>query len=178
LLVLFAPIVILVITLGFLRIAEGLVVGELSPLEILELYVTELVLFSVVAYGLYRASMTAVEGRVDDRRDDRGGDPEDGEQARAHHRPLTGARTADPDRSGDDPRATSCGIGPPGGSRQPRSPLRGGFHRADSGSHPIAAVNVGECRFAVAIPGLLVFTVPRLIDGFPGCIDRTAVLAP
>lgn len=90
LLILFTPIVILVITLGFLQIAEGLVPGELSALELLELYVIELVVFAVTAYVLYRASMTAMEGRVAEPPGERDHDAERGESERWHRRPMSG----------------------------------------------------------------------------------------
>lgn len=97
LLVLFTPIVILVITLGFLQIAEGLVLGELSPFELLELYVIELVLFAVIAYSLYRASMTAMEGRVAEPPGERDRDADRGEPNEWHERPMSG-RDRDRDR--------------------------------------------------------------------------------
>jgi len=53
-LLLFVPALILVATLGFLLVAEGLVLGELSLLELVELYVIELLLLAAVAYALYR----------------------------------------------------------------------------------------------------------------------------
>jgi TRAP-type mannitol/chloroaromatic compound transport system permease small subunit len=53
-LLLLVPALILVATLGFLLVAEGLVIGELSLLELLELYVIELLLIAAIAYALYR----------------------------------------------------------------------------------------------------------------------------
>ena len=53
-LLLLVPALILVATLGFLLVAEGLVLGELSLLELLELYVIELLLIAAIAYALYR----------------------------------------------------------------------------------------------------------------------------
>ncbi|MFC7154224.1 hypothetical protein ACFQPA_01985 [Halomarina halobia] len=78
LLVIFAPVVILSITLGFLLVAEGLVLSELSLLEILELYLLDLALFVGAAYLLYRLTLLSVERRLPeaaddpDRTDDRG----------------------------------------------------------------------------------------------------------
>jgi hypothetical protein len=54
LLLLFVPVLILVATLGFLLVAEGLVLGELSVVELLELYVVELLLSAAGAYLLFR----------------------------------------------------------------------------------------------------------------------------
>jgi len=54
LLLLFVPVLILVATLAFLLVAEGLVLGELSVVELLELYVIELLLTAAGAYLLFR----------------------------------------------------------------------------------------------------------------------------
>lgn len=64
LLILFAPIAILTLTLGFLSLTGDIVLGELTPLEFLELYIIELVLIVGFGYGIYRVTLWVVEHRV------------------------------------------------------------------------------------------------------------------
>lgn len=52
--VLFFPIILLTLTLGFLVFVGDLSFARLSPLELLELYVLELAASAAFAYGLYR----------------------------------------------------------------------------------------------------------------------------
>lgn len=63
-LVLLAPVVILLITLSFLVLAGDLVLGRVTLLEFLELYLIELVLFTGFAYALYRLMLTLVERQL------------------------------------------------------------------------------------------------------------------
>jgi hypothetical protein len=65
-LLLFVPALILVATLGFLLVAEGLVLGALSPLELFELYAIELVLTAAAAYVLYRVLGRSIRLHVPD----------------------------------------------------------------------------------------------------------------
>jgi hypothetical protein len=64
LLVLLAPALILVITLGTLALFGDLALGRLTPVEFLELYLIDLVLFFVLAYGVYRLTLWLVERQV------------------------------------------------------------------------------------------------------------------
>lgn len=61
LLVLFTPVILLVITIGFLLMAQSIVLNELSALEMLELYLIEVAIFGGFAYLLYRTTQTVVE---------------------------------------------------------------------------------------------------------------------
>ncbi|WP_339106056.1 hypothetical protein [Haloterrigena salinisoli] len=61
---LFAPVIILVLTIGFLMLAGGLVLGELSVIELLELYILELILFTVGSYLLFRFREYLVKERL------------------------------------------------------------------------------------------------------------------
>ena len=63
-LLLFVPVLILVATLAFLLIAEGLVLGELSVVELLELYVIELLLLTGGAYLLFRLLGYSVDSHL------------------------------------------------------------------------------------------------------------------
>jgi len=65
-LLLFVPVLILVATLAFLLIAEGLVLGELSVVELLELYVIELLLLAGGAYLLFRLLGYSIDTRLPD----------------------------------------------------------------------------------------------------------------
>lgn len=64
LLVLLAPALIIVLMISFLSITGDLVLGRLSLLEFLELYLIEFVAFSLIAYGLYRLTLRLVEQRL------------------------------------------------------------------------------------------------------------------
>lgn len=66
LLVLLGPVVILGITLAFLVVSEDFLLGQLTPLEFLELYTIDLIPFAVFAYGLYRLTLLLVENRLPD----------------------------------------------------------------------------------------------------------------
>lgn len=61
LLVVLAPVVILAITFSFLTFAAGLEQGEISTIEIVELYAIELVLLTAFAYLVYRLTLYIVE---------------------------------------------------------------------------------------------------------------------
>ncbi len=61
LLVILTPVVILVLALGFLLIAQSIVLEELSLIEIIEWYLLELLLFAGSAYLLYRLMIVSVE---------------------------------------------------------------------------------------------------------------------
>ncbi|GAA0238940.1 hypothetical protein ACFFQF_28805 [Haladaptatus pallidirubidus] len=64
LLVLFIPVILLVIMVGFLSLAQGIVLAELSVVEIIELYLLEVLVFASFAYLLYRLLLTAIEKRL------------------------------------------------------------------------------------------------------------------
>lgn len=64
LLVLLAPVVLLVLTLGFLVITGDLVLGRVTPLEFLELYIIDLVVLVAVGYGVYRLTIWLVAHRL------------------------------------------------------------------------------------------------------------------
>lgn len=64
LLLVIAPVVILWFTIGFLRLAGGLLLTELSLLELVELYVLELILFTAGTYLLFRLRRYAVAERL------------------------------------------------------------------------------------------------------------------
>lgn len=64
LLVLLAPALILVVTLGTLVLLGDLAFGQLTPVEFLELYLIDLVLFFVLAYGVYRLTLWLVKRQV------------------------------------------------------------------------------------------------------------------
>ncbi len=53
-LLLFAPAVLMVVTLVFLQLVHGLAIGELSPLELVELYLIEVALLAAFAYAIVR----------------------------------------------------------------------------------------------------------------------------
>ncbi len=59
-LVLLAPAVILLLTLGVLALLGELALGDLTPVEFLELYVVDLVVLAGLAYGIYRLTRWAV----------------------------------------------------------------------------------------------------------------------
>jgi hypothetical protein len=62
--VLLAPVLIIVLTLGALVLFADLALGRITPVELLELYILDLVLFVVLAYGVYRLTLWMVEHRV------------------------------------------------------------------------------------------------------------------
>lgn len=81
---LFTPVFILVVTLGFLVVAHGLVLGELSTIELVELYLLELLLLGGFALLLYRVVSTALERHLSAALDelehsDRDGEPPENE---------------------------------------------------------------------------------------------------
>jgi hypothetical protein len=64
LLVLLAPVVLLVLTLGFLVITGDLVLGRVTPVQFLELYLIDLTVLLVVGYGVYRLTLWLVADRL------------------------------------------------------------------------------------------------------------------
>lgn len=52
--IIFAPVVLIVLTVGFLSITGELVVGNITPLEFVELYLIDLIVFVGLGYGVYR----------------------------------------------------------------------------------------------------------------------------
>lgn len=62
--VLLAPVLIIALTLGALVIFADLVLGRITPVELLELYILDLLLFVVLAYGVYRVTLWMVVHRV------------------------------------------------------------------------------------------------------------------
>jgi hypothetical protein len=63
-LILLSPAVILVLTLGFLTFTGDLVLGRVTPLEFLELYIIELVVVVGFGYGLYRLTLRVAQQRL------------------------------------------------------------------------------------------------------------------
>lgn len=61
LLVVLTPVVILVITLFFLTFAAGLQQGEITTVELVELYAIEFVVLAAFAYLVYRLTLFVVE---------------------------------------------------------------------------------------------------------------------
>ncbi|WP_324664831.1 hypothetical protein [Haloarcula sediminis] len=86
---LFAPALFVVATLEFLILSGDLVLSEITPVEFLELYLIDLVLFAGVGYGVYRLTLWVVANRLPAASDVREADsaPDD---------------AADPEASGDD----------------------------------------------------------------------------
>ncbi|MEF8843771.1 MAG: hypothetical protein V5A62_19470 [Haloarculaceae archaeon] len=64
LLVILAPALLLALTVGFLVLAGDLVLGRVTPLEFLELYIIDLVLIAGVGYAIYRLTLWLVENRL------------------------------------------------------------------------------------------------------------------
>ncbi|QLG62754.1 hypothetical protein [Halorarum salinum] len=64
LLIVLGPVVLLVLTLGFLMVTGDLLVNQVTPVEFLELYVIDLLLFSAFGYGVYRLTLTLVESHL------------------------------------------------------------------------------------------------------------------
>ncbi|MFC7134651.1 MULTISPECIES: hypothetical protein [Salinibaculum] len=60
LLVVLTPAVVLTLTLSFLTVTGDIAAGQLTPLELLELYLLDLALLLVVGYLLYRLLMRLV----------------------------------------------------------------------------------------------------------------------
>lgn len=61
LLVILGPVLILVFTLGALTFFGDFVVGQVTFVELLELYLIELVVFLGLAYSVYRLTLWAVQ---------------------------------------------------------------------------------------------------------------------
>jgi hypothetical protein len=59
-LLLFTPAVLLALTVAFLFVAQSIVLADLSTVELVELYLIELVVFTAFAYLLYRVTRVAV----------------------------------------------------------------------------------------------------------------------
>jgi uncharacterized BrkB/YihY/UPF0761 family membrane protein len=60
-LVILLPALVLAVTLAFLQFAQAVAIGELSALELVELYLIEMVVFGVAAYLLYRLAIATLE---------------------------------------------------------------------------------------------------------------------
>lgn len=63
-LILLSPAVILVLTLGFLTFTGDLILGRVTPLEFLELYIIELIVLAGFGYGLYRLTLRVAQRRL------------------------------------------------------------------------------------------------------------------
>ncbi|MEF8856334.1 MAG: hypothetical protein V5A16_02805 [Haloplanus sp.] len=61
LLIVLSPVLILVLTLGTLTLFGDLIVGQLTFIELLELYLIDLVVFLGLAYGIYRLTLWTVQ---------------------------------------------------------------------------------------------------------------------
>ncbi|WP_436909872.1 hypothetical protein [Halosimplex marinum] len=83
-LVILAPAVILGLTLEFLVLTGDLVLGRVTLVELLELYLIDLVAVSVVAYLVYRLGQRLVHhgSAVTDPARDEDADGDDGEDSR------------------------------------------------------------------------------------------------
>lgn len=64
LLVLLGPVVIIVLTLGALVLFGALAVGDVTFVELVELYLLELVLFVGFSYGVYRLSLWLIRNQL------------------------------------------------------------------------------------------------------------------
>ena len=64
LLVLFTPVLLLVITLWFLSLTGDLLLGKITLLELLELYVLDLLLVAGIAFAIYRLMVRLVEHQL------------------------------------------------------------------------------------------------------------------
>lgn len=64
LLVLLGPVLIIVLTLGFLALTGDLLLGRVTPLEFLELYIIDVLLFGALAYGLYRLTLRLIDQQI------------------------------------------------------------------------------------------------------------------
>ncbi|MHB9285435.1 hypothetical protein ACKVMT_00160 [Halobacteriales archaeon Cl-PHB] len=53
-LLLFAPALLIVVTMGFLQLIHGMALSDLTPLELVELYLIEMALLAAFAYAVYR----------------------------------------------------------------------------------------------------------------------------
>jgi hypothetical protein len=102
-LLVFTPVVLLVITLGFLVTAQGLDPAEISVLELIELYLIELALFAAFGYLLYRLLIHSVENHLPQIIDRLEGDEEPRQRS---NEPWGSARTerdsTRPDSDADD----------------------------------------------------------------------------
>lgn len=64
LLVVLTPVAILLVTFSFLTFAAGLEQGEVTTIELIELYAIEAVLLAAFAYLVYRLTLFVVEERL------------------------------------------------------------------------------------------------------------------
>lgn len=83
LLILFAPVLVIVLTIGFLSITGELVLGEITLLEFVELYVIDLIVFAILGYGIYRLTLWLAVTRLSDPLDDRDSDGDDDDRGRS-----------------------------------------------------------------------------------------------
>lgn len=63
-LVVLLPALVLAVTLAFLQFAQAVAIGELSALELVELYLIEMAVFGVAAYLLYRLAIATLEDEL------------------------------------------------------------------------------------------------------------------
>ena len=90
LLVILAPALVLALTVGFLVFTGDLVLGRVTPLEFLELYIIDLILIAGVGYAVYRLTLWLVENRLPEsldvlKEDAADGDSNDGSEGGASH---------------------------------------------------------------------------------------------
>lgn len=62
--VLFTPVVVIGLTFGVLSLTTGLVVGRITPVVFLELYLVDLVVFLGFGYVVYRVTLRLVRNRL------------------------------------------------------------------------------------------------------------------
>jgi len=79
LLVILAPALLLALTIGFLILTGDLVLGRVTPLEFLELYIIDLILIAGVGYAVYRLTLWLVANRLPESLDVLEGDATDGD---------------------------------------------------------------------------------------------------
>ena len=77
LLVVLAPALVLALIVGFLVLTGDLVLGRITPLEFLELYIIDLVLVVGVGYSVYRLTLWLVKDRLPESLDVLEGDATD-----------------------------------------------------------------------------------------------------
>jgi hypothetical protein len=64
LLIIFTPVAILAITVGFFFLTEDLRVGDVTLLEFLEVYILDLAVFALAAYVIYRLALKLIDEQL------------------------------------------------------------------------------------------------------------------
>jgi hypothetical protein len=80
-LLLFAPALLIVVTVGFLQLVHEVAITDLTPLELVELYLIEMALLAAFAYVIYRVLRWSTGHRLRAALDSLGeADDEDGDR--------------------------------------------------------------------------------------------------